>query len=93
MNYYILTYDTTPTYLEERTKYRKEHLERAKQSQNDGHLVMGGALEEPADKAILIFKGENEDAVKEFAENDPYVKNGLVKKWYVRKWNVVVGNE
>ena len=28
-----------------------------------------------------------------FARNDPYVVNGLVAKWRVRSWNVVVGGE
>src|SRR6266567_1598770 len=31
--------------------------------------------------------------VEAFARKDPYVVNGLVKKWEVRPWNVVIGNE
>ena len=27
-----------------------------------------------------------------FAKHDPYVMNGLVKRWEVRAWSVVVGN-
>ena len=29
--------------------------------------------------------------VEAFAASDPYVRNGLVREWRVREWNVVVG--
>jgi uncharacterized protein YciI len=29
--------------------------------------------------------------VERFAEDDPYVRAGLVKSWKVRKWNAVIG--
>jgi uncharacterized protein YciI len=29
--------------------------------------------------------------VERFAEQDPYVRHGLVTRWTVRAWNVVVG--
>ncbi len=31
--------------------------------------------------------------VEEFARNDPYVLNGLVTRWEVRPWAVVIGDE
>ncbi len=93
MNYYILVYKTIDNYLQERPKYRMEHLNLVTESFNNGELILGGAMDNPADEALLIFKGESEDIAKSFALNDPYLKNGLVKKWYVRKWNVVIGND
>ncbi|WBL25281.1 YciI-like protein [Zunongwangia sp. HGR-M22] len=92
MNYYILTYHLVDSYLEERGKYREEHLAMAKKGEANGEIVMAGALDEPADKAIFIFKSESESAATNFAENDPYFKNGLIKEYSVRKWNVVIGN-
>jgi uncharacterized protein YciI len=50
---------------------------------------MGGALAEPADSAIMVFKSEGRAAVEEFARNDPYVKAGLIVEWSVRPWTVV----
>ena len=32
-------------------------------------------------------------AVEEFARNDPYVANGLVTRWEVRHWAVVIGGD
>ena len=93
MNYYILTYELTENYLQERGQYRAEHLGIAKNAAENGELVLGGAMDSPADKAILIFRGKDEKLATNFAENDPYVKNGLVENWEVRKWNAVIGSK
>jgi uncharacterized protein len=44
------------------------------------------------DGAVLIFRGDSAELVEQFAKNDPYVLNGLVKQWRVRKWNTVIGD-
>ncbi|APS38769.1 YciI-like protein [Salegentibacter sp. T436] len=91
MNYYILDYITSDNYLEERVKYRKEHLNHATEYFNEGYLILGGAIDS-ANEAVLVFKADSDKIVKAFAENDPYVKNGLIKSWLVKKWNVVIGD-
>lgn len=91
--YYILFYKTIENYIEKRAAYRNEHLALAKKAQEDGSLVMAGALAEPADGAVLIFKGDTPQVAGNFAINDPYVRNGLIKEWQVRPWTVVIGNE
>lgn len=91
--YYILFYKTVENYIEKRKPYREEHLRLISEAYDKSTIVMAGALAEPADGAVLVFKGENDSAAKEFAKNDPYVKNGLISEWYVRPWNVVIGNE
>lgn len=92
MNYFILKYSLIPTYMEERGKYREEHLKLAKNYADRGLLVIGGALADPADEAILVFKTESEKEVAEFARQDPYVQNGLIAKTEIRKWSVVIGS-
>jgi uncharacterized protein len=91
--YYILFYKTVDDYIEKRAQYRQEHLQLAQQNRTDGSLVMAGALAEPADGAVLVFKGDSPAVAENFALNDPYVKNGLIRKWEVRPWTVVVGGE
>ena len=90
--YYILFYKTIDNYIEKRAPYRNEHLSLVKIAEENGNLVMAGALAEPPDGAVLIFKGDSPKIAEEFAKNDPYVKNGLIVNWYVRPWTVVVGN-
>jgi len=89
--HYMLIYHLTPEYLEKRGTYRNEHLSLAWDAHQTGDLVMGGALQDPADKAFLLFKGDSPKAAEDFAKGDPYVKNGLIEKWEVRPWMTVVG--
>lgn len=89
--YYILFYKTVENYVEKRVPYRKEHLKLIKEAHSNGDLLMAGALAEPADAGVFIFKGETLETAEDFAKNDPYVLNGLIREWEVRPWNVVVG--
>ncbi len=52
---------------------------------------MAGAFAEPADGAVLVFRGDSPCVAEAFAENDPYVQNGLIAEWRVRPWTVVIG--
>jgi uncharacterized protein len=88
----ILFYDVVDDYVERRGQFRQQHLELARQSQQCGELVMAGALAEPADGAVLVFRGDSTDIAEAFAKADPYVTNGLVKSWRVRKWTTVIGD-
>jgi uncharacterized protein len=91
--YYNLFYTTVDNYLEKRAPFRAEHLQLAQQAQENGQLILAGALDNPADQALLVFKGDSPKVAEEFAKNDPYVINGIIAKWSVRAWNVVVGND
>ena len=92
-NYYALFYDeVVDDFVNRRTPFRAEHLGMAKESHARGELQLAGALADPADGALLIFRSERPAVAEEFAKNDPYVRNGLIKKWRVRTWTVVVGN-
>jgi len=93
-SYYALFYqELVDDFVNRRAPFREEHLRLARASFDRGELRLAGAFAEPADGALLIFRAENPSAAEEFANNDPYVKNGLVEKWHVRKWSVVVGNQ
>jgi hypothetical protein len=68
-------------------------LQLAWAAQGQGELLLGGALTEPADTAVLLFKGDSATVAESFARVDPYVTNGLVKQWRVREWTTVVGTD
>lgn len=91
--YYILFYKTVDNYIERRAPFRKEHLNLAQKAHQNGTLVLGGALADPADGAMLVFKGDSPKVAEDFVANDPYVKNGLILEWHVRRWTVVIGNQ
>ncbi len=89
--YYLLIYKTVDNYVEKRVPYRPEHLGYANAAHVRGEIVMAGALADPADSAVFVFKAETPAVVEDFARNDPYVKAGLIKEWSVRPWTVVIG--
>lgn len=89
--YFILFYKTVDHYVERRAPFREKHLAYANASNARGELFLAGALDYPADSAVLVFKGESPKVAEEFAKNDPYVLNRLIKEWYVRSWIVVIG--
>jgi hypothetical protein len=91
--HFLLFYEFGADYLDKRAPFRPEHLKMAWASVERGELVLAGALADPADGAVLVFTGESPAAAEAFALADPYVKNGLVKRWFVRKWTTVVGKD
>ena len=93
MGYYALFYHVVEGFVERRLPFRQAHLAHARHAAERGELALGGALAEPADTALIVFRGDSPDAARAFAEKDPYVRNGLVQRWEVRLWNVVVGTD
>jgi uncharacterized protein len=91
--HYLLTYDLAPDYLTRRGEFRGLHLGLAWQAVERGELLLGGAAGDPIDSAVLLFSGNGPEAAEAFARADPYVRNGLVKRWRVSPWNTVVGAE
>lgn len=89
--HYLLFYDVIDDYVEQRARYRKEHLAHARRSCERGDLILGGALANPVDGAVLLFSGAGPEVAEAFAEADPYVLRGLVRNWHVREWTTVVG--
>ncbi|WP_118181416.1 YciI-like protein [Paraburkholderia phosphatilytica] len=89
--HYLLIYDLTDDYLQRRGEYRAAHLAAAWAAADRGELVLGGALADPTDNAILLFTGDSPAAAEAFAKNDPYVLAGLVTRWRVRPWTTVAG--
>ena len=90
MGYYVLIYNVIDDYVSRRVPYREEHLRLAREAQNRGELLLGGALAEPVDKALLIFRVNDPAIIEAFVHSDPYVKNGLVTRWEIRPWTVVI---
>lgn len=89
---YLLFYDYAADYMERRGEFRNEHLTLAWAAVAQGRLVLGGALGNPSDGAVVHFRADSPAEVEAFARADPYVRNGLVKAWRVREWITVVGD-
>jgi uncharacterized protein YciI len=89
--HYLLFYEVVEDYAARRTAFRAAHLQHCRQAVERGDLVLGGALANPLDGALLLFQGESASVAEAFAAADPYVAHGLVTRWRVREWTTVVG--
>jgi len=89
--HYLLLYELADDYLSRRAEFRAAHLEKAWSASGRGELVLAGALANPVDEAVLLFSGDSPEVAEKFARTDPYVTNGLVKRWRVREWTTVAG--
>lgn len=92
MPYFALQYDVVEDFASKRTPFRPAHLKEVRESNARGELVMAGALAEPPG-ALLVFRAADKSVVEHFATNDPYVKEGLVTRWTIRPWTVVIGHD
>jgi uncharacterized protein len=93
MGYYLLEYALVDDYLARRAAFRHEHLALASEAHRRGGLILAGALTEPPDRAVLVWRTEDRSIVDRFVDGDPYVRNGLVTSWTIRPWTVVIGEE
>ena len=91
MAHFLLTYALAPDYLDRRGEFRSAHLALAWQAVGQGQLLLGGAVGDPVESALLLFT--DAEAARAFAQADPYVANGLVRSWRVLPWTTVVGEQ
>lgn len=93
MPYFALLYDVVADFTARRAPYRGEHLRLVREAHQRGEIVLAGALGMPPDRALLIFRADDPSIPDAFAQHDPYVSHGLVTRWEIQPWAVVVGNE
>jgi uncharacterized protein len=91
MGYYLLEYALVDDYLARRATFRDAHLALAREAHNRGDLILAGALAEPTDRAVLVWRTDDRSVIERFIDGDPYVQNDLVTSWTIRRWTVVIG--
>lgn len=89
--YFALLYYTGPDFAQKRAPHRELHLKHVFEAAARGELTQAGALGDPPDRALLVFRAEDRTTAERFAASDPYVTRGLVQRWEVQPWNVVCG--
>ena len=93
MIHFALMYEVVDGFIEKRAQHRPQHLAMIREAHARGELMLAGALGDPPDGALLVFRGDSAEAAERFAQADPYVTSGLVTRWSVRPWSVVVGGD
>jgi uncharacterized protein YciI len=93
MAYFALVYHTAADYLSRRPQYRAEHLALARAAHDRGELLLAGAYQNPSDAALLVWKCTDRTPIEAFVAADPYVQNGLVTRYEIRDWYVVIADD
>jgi uncharacterized protein YciI len=93
MPYFVLSYEVVDDFPAKRTPFRAEHLRLVQEAHERGELLLAGALAEPADRALLVFRAPGRSVAEEFARRDPYVLQGLISRWSVRPWMQVIATQ
>lgn len=91
MGHYVLLYEVVDDFVARRAPHREAHLRLAREANARGELILAGALGDPPTRALLVFRSADRGAADAFAGADPYVREGLVRRWDVLPWAVVVG--
>lgn len=91
--HFALEYDVVANFVERRAPFRDQHLAHVRAARDRGELFMAGAVGEPPQGALLIFRVPDASVVEAFADADPYVVQRLVTARRVRRWHVVVTAE
>jgi uncharacterized protein YciI len=62
---------------------------RWKEFQDDGTLLMIGTFANPQEEGSMAIFATRE-AAEAFARSDPFVLNGVVRRWSIREWNEAI---
>ncbi len=90
--HYLLFYEKTADHSAREVPLAAAHRRHLDRAVERGELLLGGSLENPTDgSALLLFQAQSASVAEEFAKADPYVIDGLVNRWHVRRWGTVVG--
>ena len=90
--HFLLFYEKSPDHAEREKPLMAAHRKHLDAAVCRRELVLGGSLRQPIDgAAVLLFQADTVAIAEEFARADPYVVDGLVNRWTVRPWDIVVG--
>jgi len=67
MRFFALTYDVVPAFKDRRMPFREAHLQLVREAHDRGVLLFAGALGDPPDGALLVFRSDSASVVEDFA--------------------------
>lgn len=85
MNKYVMWGSYCADVLEKRTPYREAHLEGIAKLKEAGVVITIGPTKDLT-KVFGIYQAENEAAVRQIIEADPYWQNGIWTEYELKEW-------
>jgi uncharacterized protein len=85
MNRYVLFYESADDVMSKAPAVYPAHLARLQDFKALGELLMVGTFADPqADGSMAIFNSRQ--GAEDFATEDPFVLQGVVRSWTVKEW-------
>jgi uncharacterized protein len=85
---YVLLYESAENVAQNAPAHAGAHREHWRPFRDRGELLLIGPFGDPQSQgAMAVFT--TREAAEEFARNDPFVVNGVVRSWEVREWDAV----
>jgi uncharacterized protein YciI len=83
---YVLLYESAEDVAAKAPQHAAAHREHWHPFRERGELLLIGPFGDPQSQgAMAVFTSQ--EAAVEFARNDPFVLNGVVRTWEVRQWD------
>ena len=89
---YVLFYESGDDVASKAPLHMDRHGAHIDEFHAAGTLLQIGTFGDPqTEGAMGVFT--TSDAAEEFATNDPFVLNGVVRRWYIREWREILGGD
>ena len=86
MTLYVLLYEPVADVMERAPAHFPAHRARLDACHRQGTLLMMGAFANPVEEgSMAIFTSRQ--AAEEFVAGDPFVLEGVVRRWHIREWD------
>lgn len=83
---YVVFYESADDVQSKAPAHFPAHRARWQEFRDGGTLLMIGTFANPQEEGSMgIFT--TRDAAEEFVKGDPFVLNGVVRRWHIREWN------
>jgi uncharacterized protein len=86
---YVLLYESADDVLSKAPAHFPAHQARLQEFHGRGDILMVGTFGDPQEQgSMAIFPTRS--AAQAFVDGDPFVANGVVRRWEIREWNEVL---
>jgi uncharacterized protein YciI len=83
---YVLFYESADDVLAKAPAHLAAHSARGREFHERGSLLAYGPFANPQEEgSMAVFT--TREAAEEFARDDPFVLNGVVRSWQIREWD------
>lgn len=85
----VLFYESADDVASRAPAHFPAHRQRLEEFHARGLLLMVGTFANPQDEGSMAIFTSRANA-EDFVADDPFVINGVVRRWYIRDWNEVL---